>query len=98
MSPRLKRRISTGVTVFALMFASVIAYAGSVTYTYDGLNRLIKAEYEDGRIVQYTYDAAGNRTATYDSTTTPITTADPPGVSWAPFPLLPVYDRTRRYS
>jgi YD repeat-containing protein len=75
--------MSTSVAVIALIFisifVSVVAYAGSVTYTYDDLNRLTKAEYEDGRVIQYTYDAAGNRTATYDSTTPPITTADPQG-------------------
>jgi YD repeat-containing protein len=65
--------------MFISIFVSVIAYAGSVTYTYDDLNRLIKAEYEDGRVIQYTYDAAGNRTVTYESTTSPITTADPQG-------------------
>jgi YD repeat-containing protein len=31
------------------------------TYVYDELNRLIRIIYEDGRIVNYTYDAAGNR-------------------------------------
>jgi len=61
------------------MLASVIAYAGSVTYTYDSLNRLIKAEYEDGRVIQYSYDGDGNRTALYDSATPPTTTASPVG-------------------
>ena len=79
MSSRLRRGMLTGVIIIALMFLSVIAYAGSVTYTYDSLNRLIKAEYEDGRVIQYTYDAAGNRTATYDSSIPPTTTADPKG-------------------
>jgi YD repeat-containing protein len=32
----------------------------SVTYQYDPLNRLTQAAYSDGRIVHYTYDAAGN--------------------------------------
>jgi YD repeat-containing protein len=79
MSSRLRRGMLTGMAVIALMLVSVIAYAGSVTYTYDSLNRLIKAEYEDGRVIQYTYDSAGNRTATYDSAMPPITTADPQG-------------------
>ncbi|MFB3887492.1 MAG: LamG domain-containing protein [Thermodesulfobacteriota bacterium] len=67
------------MAVIALMLVSVIAYAGSVTYTYDSLNRLIKAEYEDMTVIQYSYDSAGNRTATYDKAIPPITTADPPG-------------------
>jgi YD repeat-containing protein len=33
-----------------------------VTYTYDAANRLIQAQYSDGAVIQYTYDAAGNRT------------------------------------
>ena len=79
MSSRLRRGMLTGVIIIALMFLSVIAYAGSVTYTYDGLNRLIKAEYEDGRVIQYTYDGDGNRTALYVNTTPPTTTASPAG-------------------
>jgi YD repeat-containing protein len=31
------------------------------TYAYDELSRLIRIIYEDGKIVNYTYDAAGNR-------------------------------------
>jgi len=37
------------------------AFAANVHYTYDELNRLTKVEYEDGTVVEYTYDAAGNR-------------------------------------
>lgn len=35
----------------------------SITYTYDGLNRLVKVVYADGTSIAYTYDAAGNRTS-----------------------------------
>jgi len=35
--------------------------AGSLTYTYDNLQRLIMAEYSDGSVIEFTYDAAGNR-------------------------------------
>jgi YD repeat-containing protein len=79
MSPRLRRELFVSITIIALMFTSVMAYAGSVTYTYDGLNRLIQAEYEDGTVIQYTYDGAGNRTALYLNTTPPVTSASPPG-------------------
>jgi YD repeat-containing protein len=30
------------------------------TYTYDSLNRLIQVKLDDGRVVRYTWDAAGN--------------------------------------
>jgi YD repeat-containing protein len=32
----------------------------SATYTYDSLNRLTQVKLDDGRVVRYTYDAAGN--------------------------------------
>jgi hypothetical protein len=35
--------------------------AGSLTYTYDDLNRLIMAEYSDDSVIEFTYDAVGNR-------------------------------------
>ncbi|NWG45823.1 MAG: hypothetical protein HXY25_04655 [Alphaproteobacteria bacterium] len=35
----------------------------SVCTTYDELGRLTQADYEDGRTIEYTYDAAGNRTS-----------------------------------
>jgi YD repeat-containing protein len=55
-----KKRNFVLAFIFWLIFAS-IAFAGAVTYQYDSLNRLIKAAYSDGTVVQYTYDAAGNR-------------------------------------
>ncbi|HOV85663.1 MAG TPA: RHS repeat protein [Syntrophobacteraceae bacterium] len=39
------------------------AFAATVRYTYDELNRLTRVEYEDGTIIEYGYDAAGNRTS-----------------------------------
>jgi len=39
------------------------AFAATVHYTYDELNRLTRVEYEDGTIIEYGYDAAGNRTS-----------------------------------
>ncbi|NWG45712.1 MAG: hypothetical protein HXY25_04085 [Alphaproteobacteria bacterium] len=35
----------------------------SVCYTYDALGRLTQADYADGRLIDYTYDPAGNRVA-----------------------------------
>jgi len=37
------------------------AWPLTVTFTYDSLNRLEKAEYADGAIFDYTYDKVGNR-------------------------------------
>jgi YD repeat-containing protein len=36
-------------------------FAANSRYTYDDLNRLIKVEYGDGSVVEYGYDAVGNR-------------------------------------
>ncbi len=45
------------------VFTPTDAPAGSVTieYTYDGLYRLVGANYSDGTYFRYTYDAVGNR-------------------------------------
>lgn len=36
---------------------------GSVTYTYDALNQLVKEQYSNGLSISYTYDSVGNRTS-----------------------------------
>jgi len=47
----------------------------TITYTYDGLYRLVEADYSSGESFQYTYDAMGNRTAyTATITSTAVTT------------------------
>lgn len=35
--------------------------APQVSYKYDALGRLIEVRYPNGRVITYTYDAAGNR-------------------------------------
>ena len=45
--------------VFCLIVSS--SHAGSVNYQYDPLGRLTGANYPDGGLIRYTYDAAGNR-------------------------------------
>ena len=55
------RCVLAGAVVMALATA---AYAGTTTYKYDTLGRLIEVDYPDGSIITYTYDKAGNRTAT----------------------------------
>ncbi len=52
------------VAIAGLMLAASAAQAGTTTYKYDALGRVVEVDYPDGSIVQYTYDAAGNRTKT----------------------------------
>jgi YD repeat-containing protein len=49
------------IIAIALFCNPVMVSAASIQYTYDNLNRLTKVEYEDGTVVEYSYDAAGNR-------------------------------------
>jgi len=43
-----------------LVIASGAVFADETRYTYDDLGRLIKAEYPDGKVIAYEYDAGGN--------------------------------------
>lgn len=56
------------IMVVLLLFVAGITtvFAGtkpSKTYEYDALHRLVKAQYSNGKIITYTYDAAGNITS-----------------------------------
>lgn len=44
-----------------LALGAVSGQTQSVTYTYDNLNRLEKAQYEGGTVIEYTYDKTGFR-------------------------------------
>lgn len=79
MSSRLIHCLLTSIAIVALLLTAPVTHAGSVTYIYDELNRLKEAHYEDGTVIKYSYDGAGNRTALYVNTTPPVTTATPPG-------------------
>jgi YD repeat-containing protein len=50
----------------ALLIASSFAFFGltasAVDYEYDVLGRLTKVDYGDGKVIEYAYDANGNRT------------------------------------
>ena len=56
----LLKKISFILSILFYFFVS-LSFAGTTTYQYDDLNRLIRAQYPDSKVVQYTYDAAGNR-------------------------------------
>jgi YD repeat-containing protein len=47
---------------FLLAFAAVPSHASGITYTYDALGRVLTATYDNGTVIFYNYDAAGNRT------------------------------------
>jgi YD repeat-containing protein len=52
-------RLGCAFTVLALF--AIAPTAASITYSYDKLDRLTQVIYDDGAIISYTYDDAGNR-------------------------------------
>jgi YD repeat-containing protein len=55
---------STFFPIFTLLlvFAAAPSHASGITYTYDALGRVLTATYDNGTVIYYNYDAAGNRT------------------------------------
>ena len=45
----------------AVMVLATPAVAGQIHYKYDKLGRIIQVDYADGTVVEYQYDANGNR-------------------------------------
>lgn len=43
------------------VFYCQAAFSATISYTYDDLHRLIKVDFGNGTVIEYTYDAAGNR-------------------------------------
>lgn len=64
MRAKLLSRLSVLLVSLMLsgMFIGTVA-AGSVTYEYDALGRLERIVYDDGTVIEFVYDAAGNRTS-----------------------------------
>lgn len=58
------KRLSLVLALVVLFGLVLPCFAETVTYQYDDLYRLIKATYSDGTVIEYTYDAAGNRLST----------------------------------
>jgi YD repeat-containing protein len=48
--------------IILLAFATASSHASGITYTYDALGRVLTATYDNGTVIFYNYDAAGNRT------------------------------------
>jgi len=62
MSGRIRDALLISVTVISILFISVLSsYSETINYVYDELSRLIRVEYGDGTIIEYTYDDVGNR-------------------------------------
>lgn len=79
MKNGLTRLIFAVLGIFLLSLAAV-AVASTVQYRYDELDRLYRAEYDDGTIVEYVYDNVGNRIEQRGvDITPPVTTAIPSG-------------------
>lgn len=59
--------IGISILLFFLSFLITLSDAGTMSHSYDSLNRLINSVYIDGNkttIINYQYDAAGNMTST----------------------------------
>jgi YD repeat-containing protein len=54
-----RRRLKIGCLL--LPGVPVLCRAEQIAYSYDNLNRVIRAEYGNGAVVEYSYDVAGNR-------------------------------------
>ena len=59
----LRSRLTVALAFLAALLVGLPlrADAADVSYTYDSLNRLTMADYGNGLVINYTYDAAGNR-------------------------------------
>jgi len=68
MNSNHKKTPARNLTITGLILAAILAipslgHAEQVAHSYDDLNRLIKSDYGNGNVIEYSYDAAGNRTS-----------------------------------
>jgi uncharacterized protein (TIGR03437 family) len=71
--------------IVCLWFVSPVS-AGTISYSYDSLNRVNRVAYHDGTVVAYTYDSAGNRLSqviTNPAIAVPRVSADKPSLSFS---------------
>jgi len=57
-----KARIAMFVIVAGALLNIWLCTATATTYEHDALNRLTRVVYDEGTVIEYTYDAVGNRT------------------------------------
>lgn len=57
-----QNKLSAFAILFFFWLISAPAFAASEQYTYDNLNRITSVEYDNGMVIEYTYDDVGNRT------------------------------------
>ena len=67
-----------GLMIFAKLMHPGIAHCGNLSFGYDSLNRLTNVNYDNGSVLSYTYDPAGNR-LTYSGVVAADTS--PPNIS-----------------
>lgn len=80
---------AAALAALSTLFGDVaVAAAGTEQYRYDALGRLNRVIYPDGRVILYTYDAAGNR-KTSGPTTVPTQPPAPPPPPPPPPPAQP---------
>ncbi len=82
----LKHRALTVYIAFVILLIFTNAsFAETINYSYDNMLRLIRAEYEDGTVVEYVYDNLGNRLQK-STTLTGAPANNPPNASTNPNP------------
>ena len=52
--------LCAGLFAVLALYGQSLSVAGAVTYIYDDAGRLTKAKYDNGKVIEYTYDKAGN--------------------------------------
>ena len=73
--------IRSSIGCLLLLLFPLLACADNITHTYDSLNRLTRTDYGNGNVINYTYDAAGNRTSQTVAVPNPLPPANQPPVA-----------------